>query len=56
MRKGQIYLNGRNVGRFLTGVTQNRYYLPESWLKEENTLSIFEEYGVNPDGVALTML
>ena len=56
MRKGQIYLNGHNVGRFLTGVTQNRYYLPESWLKEENTLSIFEEYGVNPDGVALTML
>lgn len=53
MRKGQIYLNGHNVGRFMRCPAQSRYYLPAAWLADENTLTIFEEYGIAPDGVRL---
>lgn len=53
MRKGQIYLNGHNIGRFMRCPAQSRYYLPEAWLCDENRLTIFEEYGIEPDGVRL---
>ncbi len=53
MRKGQIYLNGHNVGRFQRCPAQRRYYLPAEWLCADNRLSIFEEYGIAPDGVRL---
>jgi len=60
MHKGQIYMNGHNLGRFWqvgghnggNGV-QNRYYLPRPWMAEENRLVIFEEYGLPPEGVSL---
>lgn len=60
LHKGQLFLNGRNLGRFWqvgghwqgNGV-QDRYYLPRPWLRENNTLVIFEEHGLPPDGVAL---
>ena len=47
-RKGQIFLNGRNVGRFWTIGPQQHYYLPECWLAEENTLLFFVEQGDLP--------
>ena len=53
MRKGQIYLNGHNLGRFMRCPAQSRYYIPAAWLKDENRLIIFEEYGIAPDGVRL---
>ena len=53
MRKGQIYLNGHNLGRFMRCPAQSRYYIPAAWLKDENRLTIFEEYGIAPDGVRL---
>ena len=53
MRKGQIYLNGHNIGRFMRSPAQDRYYLPCAWLKDENILTIFEEYGIEPEGVRL---
>ncbi len=58
MQKGQIYLNGHNLGRFWqtggfgSGV-QGRYYLPSPWLNDVNTLVAFEEYGVPPNGASL---
>ena len=60
MHKGQIFLNGHNVGRFWqvggqwqgNGV-QHRYYLPRPWMRAQNTLAIFEEYGLRPNGVGL---
>ncbi len=57
MSKGQLYLNGHNIGRFWvndpTGKPvppQSRYYLPEPWLNEngENILTIFDEHGRAP--------
>lgn len=47
-RKGQLFLNGRNVGRFWTVGPQDYYYLPECWLEEENELLVFEEQGNIP--------
>jgi len=56
MNKGQIFLNGRNAGRFCGSITQSKYYLPAAWLQDENVLSIFEEYGNHPQQVRLVTL
>ena len=57
LSKGQIYLNGRNIGRyFVTTPTgrkvppQSRYYLPEPWLVPDgvNELIVFDEHGRLP--------
>jgi hypothetical protein len=57
MTKGQIYLNGRNIGRYFVAShtgrkvpPQTRYYLPEPWLRadDENELTLFEEHGKHP--------
>lgn len=49
--KGQISLNGHNVGRFWQTGPQEYYKLPASWLKPENELLIFDETGGSPDAV-----
>lgn len=54
MNKGQIFLNGHNVGRFWRyGKTQELYYLPRAWMKEKNQLIIFEELGLYPQDTQL---
>ncbi|MEK7270850.1 MAG: beta-galactosidase [Planctomycetota bacterium] len=53
MKKGWLYLNGRNLGRYwMTGI-QEDYYLPKPWLQEENLLVLFEETDATPEKVAL---
>lgn len=60
LHKGQLFLNGHNLGRFWqvggfsqgNGV-QSRYYLPRPWMQASNTLAVFEEYGLPPVGVTL---
>jgi beta-galactosidase len=47
-RKGQLFLNGHNIGRFWTIGPQKLYYLPECWLDEVNELVIFDEQGRSP--------
>ena len=62
MRKGQIYLNGHNLGRYFTQKSGrraaphlNRYYLPEPYLRTDqpNELALFDEHGQNPNSVRL---
>lgn len=54
LQKGQIYLNGHNVGRiWRSGGTQEAYYLPRGWMKATNHLVIFEELGLYPQNVSL---
>jgi hypothetical protein len=53
VKKGQLYLNGRNVGRFWTVGPQEHWYLPEPWLEEENELLLFEETGRFPQSCRL---
>lgn len=49
VKKGQLYLNGRNVGRFWNTQPQKSYYLPSCWLTDKtNELLIFDEAGNNP--------
>jgi len=50
--KGQIWLNGRNVGRFWQAGPQEDYKLPVSWLQDQNELLIFAESGA-ADAVTL---
>lgn len=45
LRKGQIWLNGRNAARFWQIGPQEEYKLPVSWLAEQNELLIFAEEG-----------
>ncbi|NJM08865.1 hypothetical protein HC891_25710 [Candidatus Gracilibacteria bacterium] len=52
LQKGQIWLNGRNIGRFWQAGPQEHYKLPLSWLEETNELLIFVEEG-SPNGVSL---
>ena len=47
-QKGQLFLNGHNLGRFWTVGPQGYYYLPECWLAAENELLVFEEQGRSP--------
>jgi hypothetical protein len=47
-RKGQLFLNGHNVGRFWTIGPQQYYYLPSCWLADDNELLVFEEHGDIP--------
>ena len=58
MSKGQIYINGRNAGRYFVAThtgkkvpPQSRYYLPEPWLNAdgENELILFDEHGRTPN-------
>ncbi len=51
--KGQIFLNGRNLGRFWSIGPQECYYLPECWLRPSNELLIFDELGQAPAGSKL---
>jgi hypothetical protein len=44
-RKGQVWLNGRDVGRYWSVGPQEFYKLPPSWQRDENELLIFAEDG-----------
>ncbi|MHC4983274.1 MAG: beta-galactosidase [Planctomycetota bacterium] len=52
-KKGQLFLNRHDVGRFWTVGPQQYYYLPECWLAENNELLVFEEGGSIPAGSRL---
>lgn len=43
--KGQLFLNGSNIGRVWTAGPQQWYYLPASALQSNNQLLLFEEQG-----------
>jgi hypothetical protein len=47
-RKGQLFLNGRNIGRFWNIGPQEYYHLPSCWVADENELLLFEEHGDIP--------
>jgi hypothetical protein len=58
LSKGQLYLNGHNVGRYFVATAagkkvppQTRYYLPEPWLRTDapNELVVFDEHGKAPN-------
>jgi len=62
MSKGQLFLNGYNIGRYFQNTRegkhvgpQNQYYLPELWLRadEPNALTLFDEHGHSPSHVRL---
>lgn len=62
MSKGQIFLNGRNVGRYFVATAQGTptppqklYYLPDPWLYDDrpNELVLFDEHGMLPQRVRL---
>ncbi len=63
LSKGQLYLNGHNIGRYFIADEQGKpkgpqkhYYLPEPWLRLDapNELTIFDEQGHKPTGCKLS--
>ena len=52
-KKGQLFINGHNAGRFWTIGPQEYYYLPACWLDAHNELVLFEERGHTPTGSKL---
>ncbi|GJQ30245.1 MAG: hypothetical protein HBSAPP03_21290 [Phycisphaerae bacterium] len=62
MTKGQVYVNGRHLGRYFIATAsgrrvppQSRYLVPASWLKADgpNELVMFDEHGASPAKVRL---
>jgi len=53
LRKGQLWLNGRNLGRYWQIGPQEFYKVPTSWLQSDNELLIFEEENGTPQEVRL---
>ncbi|MBZ0171172.1 MAG: hypothetical protein K8E66_02210, partial [Phycisphaerales bacterium] len=61
MTKGQIYLNGHDVGRYFKATAdgtpvppEGQPWLPTPWLREgRNELMLFDEHGGNPSKVKL---
>lgn len=57
LTKGQLYVNGRHVGRYFVGTPahkavapQTSYFIPGAWLNqgEDNEIVIFDEHGASP--------
>ena len=46
MKKGYVRINGFNLGRYWNVGPQYTLYVPGELLKQENTIEIFEQYGV----------
>lgn len=55
MRKGQLWLNGRNLGRYWHVGPQEWYKLPVSWLQAANELLIFDEEGADPGQIWIAL-
>jgi hypothetical protein len=64
MTKGQLYINGRHLGRYFAATAdgkalppQQRYHVPRSFLKlgEENELLLFDEHGGNTAKVRVVL-
>ncbi len=62
MTKGQIYVNGRDAGRYFVATPdgkpvepRTRPYIPPAWIRagDDNELLIFDEHGGNPAKVHL---
>jgi hypothetical protein len=61
LTKGQLYINGRHLGRFFVATPtgrrvppQQRYVVPRSWLKpDQNDIVIFDEHGAATSKVRL---
>jgi beta-galactosidase len=51
--KGQVWLNGRNIGRYWHLGPQRDLWLPQSWLQPDNTLVIFEELDLTPANITV---
>ncbi len=56
LTKGQLYINGKHLGRYCVATAtgrkvppQQRYVVPRSWLKaDKNEIAIFDEHGAAP--------
>lgn len=48
LTKGVVWLNGRNLGRHWSIGPQTALYVPTEWLRRENEVVIFDEWGACP--------
>ncbi|MHC4416454.1 MAG: beta-galactosidase [Planctomycetota bacterium] len=64
LSKGQIFVNGQNLGRYFSATAdgravgpQRRLYVPGSWVQpgEDNELTLFDEHGFAPHRVRVVV-
>jgi len=48
-KKGCIFINGFNIGRYWNVGPQGTLYIPGELIKEKNTVHIFELHSPNPE-------
>ncbi len=57
LSKGQVYVNGHNLGRYFTATADGRavgpqqhLYVPASWVNaaRDNEIVVFDEHGFSP--------
>jgi hypothetical protein len=53
MGKGQVWLNGRNAGRYWQIGPQEWIKLPVSWLQDANELLLLDEQGCDPRDIRI---
>ncbi len=54
-KKGIVFVNGFNLGRYWSEGPQFTLYVPGELLAEENTVEIFEQYSLSADGCLKTL-
>ena len=54
-RKGSVWLNGHNAGRYWNIGPQQSLWLPLSWLKPVNEVVLFEELEIEPSQLAVQL-
>lgn len=52
-KKGYVFVNGKNLGRYWEVGPQQTLYLPGVWLKHENEIVIFEQEGFKKPEVTI---
>lgn len=56
LRRGHMYINGRDLGLYPDPFMAMGLYIPSAWMKRgENTLEMFDEYGQSPENSRLVI-
>lgn len=53
MSRGQLYINGRHLCRYWQPSCQELYWVPASWLKLNNLVTLLDEEGRNPENITV---
>lgn len=50
---GNIWINGHNLGRYPEKIPVDGMYIPECWVKPQNTVLVYDEEGTFPENIKI---